>query len=90
MIKVKNSILLTLFVMTLSPVISQISASQQALIDVSENLENGLIIEAKEELSRCNYSNLSRQDKMEFQRLRESPTYSMVTKKSQEKLLKGY
>lgn len=70
MIKVKNSILLTLFVMTIIPVISQISASQQALIDVSENLENGLIIEAKEELSRCNYSNLSRQDKMEFQRLK--------------------
>ena len=70
MVRLKISILLTLAAMTIIPLLSQISASQQTLIDVSENLENGLITEAKEELSRCNYSNLSRQDKMEFQRLR--------------------
>jgi len=50
--------------------ISQTSASQQALINVSEYIEKGLIFEAKEELNICNYSNLSKQDKAEFQRLK--------------------
>lgn len=70
MVRLKVSVLLTLIAIAILPVLGQISASQQALIDVSENVEKGLIIEAKEELNHCNYSNLSRQDKMEFQRLK--------------------
>ena len=69
---VRLALLFGLFALNISfqKLCGQITASQQTLIDVNEYIDRGLLTEAKEELNRCQFKKLSRQDKMEYYRLK--------------------